>query len=340
MGMAITSPSSFYQLVSGGIDTAPNTPAGHELTFLRQVAQQTQQYSTVITNAAAKGANKSPLYPPAGQNSLADQLKIVAQLIGGGLKTRIYVVNIGGFDTHSNQVDSTQTDIGAHATLLGKLSDAIEAFLDDIRLLRVDDRVIGMTFSEFGRRIKSNASFGTDHGAAAPVFVFGRRILNGVFGANPSLPASATVNDNIPMQYDFRSVYASVLREWFHVSDAELNAVLLKNFQTLPLVRPRQPKAPVVYGESSDIPARLSLAQNYPNPFNPSTRIPFSSDGGYVQLRIFDTAGREIRTLVDGVYPAGDHEVLFDASELPSGLYYYRLQSGTFQQVKSMMLAK
>src|SRR5690349_15576816 len=138
MGMAITSPSSFYQTVSGGVDTAPNTPAGHELTFLREVAQQTQQYAVVIRNAATKAANLSPLYPAAGQNSLADQLKIVAQLVAGGLKTRIYVVNLGGFDTHSAQVDATGgNQTGAHAVLLGKLSAAIRAFTDDLRLLRV-----------------------------------------------------------------------------------------------------------------------------------------------------------------------------------------------------------
>ncbi len=341
MGMALTSPTSFYQLVSGGIDTAPNTPAGHELTFLREVAQQTQQYATVIKNAASKAANQSILYPSPGQNSLADQLKIVAQLIAGGLKTRIYVVNIGGFDTHSGQVDATAgTDAGAHANLLSKLSVAITAFLDDLRLLRVDDRVIGMTFSEFGRRIKSNASLGTDHGTAAPLFVFGRRILGGIYGSNPTLPASATVSDNIPMQYDFRSVYASLLKEWFHVSDAELNAVLLHNFQTLPIVRPLQPpKTPIIDNEPA-VPAEVGLAQNYPNPFNPSTRIRFYSSGDYVQIRVFDSLGREVQSLVDGAIAPGAHEVVFDGSDLPSGMYFYRFRSGSFEAVKSMTLVK
>ena len=91
-------------------------------------------------------------------NSLADQLKIVAKLISGGLKTPVYMVSLGGFDTHSNQVDTTDTSNGTHATLMQKLSDGIAAFQDDLNLLGISDRVVGMTFSEFGRRIQSNAA--------------------------------------------------------------------------------------------------------------------------------------------------------------------------------------
>ncbi len=348
MGMALTSPTSFYQLVSGGVDTAPNTPAGHELTFIRQVAQQTQQYATVITNAANSASNLSLLYPAAGQNSLADQLKIVAQLIAGGLKTRIYVVNLGGFDTHSAQIDQTLgTEVGNHANLLGKLNDAIFAFQDDLKLLGVDGRVVGMTFSEFGRRIKSNSSFGTDHGTSAPQFIFGKPVHGNVLGANPILPASATVNDNIPMTHDFRSVYASLLKDWFGVPQAELDTLLLSGFQSLPLIYRRTGKDPQLPIINSDIvtpissqPMALGLRQNYPNPFNPSTKIAFTTNGESVEIKVYDTLGREIQTLADGSFTPGYHEVTFDAGDLPAGVYYYRLQSGAFQEVKSMMVVK
>jgi uncharacterized protein (DUF1501 family) len=343
MGMALTSPTSFYQLISGGVDTAPNTPAGHELTFIRQTAQQTQQYATSITTAASKATNFSSLYPAPGTNTLADQLKIVAQLIAGGLKTRIYVVNLGGFDTHSSQVDATAgTDAGNHAILLGKLSAAISAFEGDLKGFGIGHRVIGMTFSEFGRRIKSNASLGTDHGSAAPLFLFGDRVASGIIGANPIIPANATVNDNIPMQYDFRSVYASVLQDWFDVQQNELEAVLLKDFQKLPLIKSGEniPTPQLNSRVPSRNPAQLGLEPNYPNPFNPSTHIQFHSNGDRIQIKVFDTLGREIRTLADGVYSMGEHEVVFDADGLPSGTYYYRMQSGTFQEVKSMILAR
>ena len=343
MGMALTSPTSFYQLVSGAVDEAPNTPAGHELTFIRQVAQQTEQYASVITAAAGKAVNLSALYPAAGQNSLADQLKIVAQLIAGGLKTRIYITNLGGFDTHSLQVSQTTgTETGNHANLLKKLNDAIVAFQDDLRLLGADWRVVGMTFSEFGRRIKSNASFGTDHGTAAPVFVFGRQVRGGIVGANPVLPAAATVSDNIPMANDFRSVYATLLREWFGVPQSELEAVLLSNYQSLPLIykRRRDSKLTIVYRAGADLPAIPGLLQNYPNPFNPTTVIPFVTSGEGVEVKVYDTLGREIRTLAEGVLPPGYHEVTFDAEDLPAGVYYCRFQSGAVQDVKPLLLVK
>jgi len=343
MGMALTSPTSFYQLISGGIDTAPDTPAGHELTFLREVAQQTQAYSSTIKNAASKASNLSSLYPAAGQNPLADQLKIVAQLVAGGLKTRIYVVNLGGFDNHSAQVSATGgTDTGVHAKLLGQLSLAMAAFLDDLHLLGAEKRVVGMTFSEFGRRIKSNASLGTDHGTAAPLFVFGRRVYGRVVGANPVLPANAGVNDNIAMQFDFRSVYASLLKEWFGVSDHELNTVLLQGFQTLPLIQPNTPsKYPITNGQpSTNVPWTTTLSQNYPNPFNPTTHIQFTTTGDYVRVKVYDSVGREVRSLADGVFPAGEHDVVFDGTGLPSGTYYCRMESGSFQEVRTMILMK
>jgi len=120
MGLAITDPNNFYNLINGIQDTAPNTNAGKELTYIREVSQQTQQYGTVIKAAAGK-ITKQGTYPT--NNSLADQLKIVARLIAGGLKTRVYMVSIGSFDTHVGQVNATATETGTHANLLMRLSD-------------------------------------------------------------------------------------------------------------------------------------------------------------------------------------------------------------------------
>ena len=208
MAMSITSATSFYQLINGTGDPVPATKAGKELNYIRNVAKQTQQYSSVITAAAGRVTIQNP-YPT--NNSLADQLKIVARLIKGGLKTRVYMVSFGGFDTHSLQTTTTDTTVGNHAILLGRVSDAIKAFQDDLIFLQVEDRVVGMTYSEFGRRIKSNSSVGTDHGAAAPMFVFGKPVQGGVLGDNPTINPVATVNDNVPMQYDFRSIYSTLL---------------------------------------------------------------------------------------------------------------------------------
>ncbi|SMB93947.1 protein of unknown function DUF1501 [Hymenobacter roseosalivarius DSM 11622] len=339
MGMAIASTSSFYQLLSGGVDTAPNTPAGHELTFIRRVVQQTQVYNDSIKLAAGKAKNLSPLYPAAGQNTLADQLKIVAQLIAGGLQTRIYVCNMGGFDTHANQVAATgSTSTGTHATLLGRISQALEAFQDDLQRLRVQDRVVGMTFSEFGRRIKSNASKGTDHGAAAPLIVFGTGVNPLIHGTNPLLPTSAGVNDNVPMQFDFRSIYASILKDWFLVPQSTLNALLPSTTGQLPYV-------PVLRSSvvTSVLPAAEVSVANfsvYPNPARDYSTIAFDASGSHVQVLLFDTIGREVVRLADRTLPKGPQKLSLDVQGLAAGSYYCHVVEGSRASSRLLVVLK
>jgi uncharacterized protein (DUF1501 family) len=332
MGMSISDPVNFYNLINGIQDPAPNSNAGFELTYIRTVLRQTQQYSDVIKTAALR-VTQQATYPT--NNSLADQLKIVARLIKGGLKTRVYMVSIGGFDTHSVQVNSGDTTTGAHATLLTRVSGAIKAFMDDLKFLGVQKRVFGMTFSEFGRRIKSNSSTGTDHGAAAPVILFGEYVNPGVYGNNPNIPANVNVNDNIPMQYDFRSLYASVLEKWFCVDNATLQTVMLKNFQSMPVVKTNSCSSAI-----PDLQDNL-IIKNYPNPFTGSTTITFKTEGGHTSIMIIDTLGRVIKTLIDQEYNGpGQYTVTFNAERLAAGVYYARLQNGAFQQVRSMLKVK
>ena len=335
LGMSITDPTSFYQFITGTVDTAPSTPAGHELTYVRLVAQQTQQYSGTIKAAADKATNVSTLYPTAGLNSLADQLKIVARLIAGGLKTQVYMVNLGGFDTHSAQTDATLTETGSHANLMQKISQAVNAFQDDLKKLAVEDRVLGMTFSEFGRRIKSNSSLGTDHGAAGPLFIFGKKVKPGITGFNPIIPASVTVNDNVPMQIDFRAVYASILKYWFKVSDAELSPLLLN--KTFPLLNI------IADGSSNTVEiesAKIGVLENFPNPVIDQTTIRFTCSGGYVKIRLFDNIGREVLTIAEDNFSKGTHEVIMQADSLRNGTYYYQVQQGASQLMKTMIIAK
>ena len=323
-GVAISNPTSFYQLVNGTVDPAPNTPAGHELTYVRLVLQQTQSYNDTVKTAAQAVTNKAT-YP--ANNSLGDQLKIVANLIAGGLQTPIYTVSIGGFDTHSSQVTSSgSTETGNHADLWKKVSDAIAAFQSDCEQLGIADRVAGMTYSEFGRRIKSNASLGTDHGAAAPVIVFGKNVNPGIIGSNPTIPSSVTVNDNVPMQYDFRQIYASVLEDWFQASVSKTDSDLLfKHFDTLAIFKSTLDVKKVRNGSS------VTLMQNYPNPFKDFTNIEFVSPGGQVELRLFDSQGRLLKTLVEGFVPKGSYTEILDGTNLPAGNYYYQLVTANGQ---------
>ena len=331
MGMSISNPTSFYNLLNGVEDPAPNTPAGKELKYVRLVAKQTSQYATSVKNAALS-VTQQVTYPT--PNSLADQLKIVARLIKGGLKTRVYMVNYGSFDTHSLQTSATDTTVGTHANLLKNVSDAVKAFQDDLKFLGIEERVVGMTFSEFGRRIKSNSSTGTDHGAAAPVFLFGKNVIPAVLGNNPTLPVNATVNDNIPMQYDFRSIYATLLENWLCVKNADLQQIMLKNFQSLPLVNAAGCK--IVAPNSSG----NSYLEIWGTPFTQSTKIVYKTDGGHTLLQIFDTLGRLITTPVDADLAAGSYNYTFVSGPLPAGVYYVRLQNGATQQVKAMIKVK
>lgn len=243
------------------------------------------------------------------------------------------MVTMGGFDTHSAQTN-TDTATGTHATLMQRLSDAVKAFQDDLRGLGIEDRVIGMTFSEFGRRIKSNASTGTDHGAAAPMFVFGSKVNPGITGVNPIIPATATVNDNIPMQYDFRSVYATILQNWFCVDNITLQTIMLQNFQQLGLCA----NGNCTTTNIDDIRnAGITLISNYPNPFTSTTTISFTTKGGHTLVQIMDALGRVLTTPVDRTYSAGKYQVSFDSYALPPGVYYMRFQNGSTQQVKPML---
>jgi uncharacterized protein (DUF1501 family) len=328
--LAIDESLNFYNLIDAIQDPTPNTPSGVELTYLRTIAKQTNKYADVIKAAAAK-VTQQAAYP--AENYLAAQLKAVARLVAGGLKTKIYMVGMGGFDTHAGQVNGGNPLTGNHAQLLKQVSDAITAFMGDLKFLGVSQRVLGMTFSEFGRRMQSNGSLGTDHGAAQPVFLFGDSVKQGVLGKNPTIPSATAAIDNVPMQYDFRSVYSTILRDWFCLPPQDVDNVLLKNYQYLPVIKSTACNMNVE--ELNNLGDNLIL--NYPNPFTNSTKITFKSDGGHVLVQIFDTTGRRIKTLADQVYAAGTYTITFNSETLPTGVYYARLQNGSIQQVRPML---
>jgi len=136
---------------------------------------------------------------------LAEKLRTVAQLVDAGLRTRVYYVTLDGFDTHSQQAP-------AHTALLGQLGGAVSAFLQDIAHHGHAERVLVMAFSEFGRRVQENASEGTDHGAAAPMFLAGKKVRAGLIGQHPSL--SDLDDGDLKFHTDFRQVYATLLERW------------------------------------------------------------------------------------------------------------------------------
>jgi len=325
--MAINDPSSISTLVESEGGSLPNNYYGKQLAYLRNTITQSNAYSVVLREAAEKGMNQSSLYPEKGANKLADQLKTVAQLIAGGLKTKVYVVSLGGFDTHSDQVIDGDPTQGRHATLLDTLSEAITAFQDDMNLLGLNERVLGMTFSEFGRRIRSNGSFGTDHGTAAPLLLFGNCVQSGILGTSPEIGAEVGVQTGIEMQFDFRDVYGSLLQDWFGLEVETIQQVLFPDYQYLPLVN----DCSSLSTSTSNYWLERSV-EIYPQPARDHLRIQFTNPNpGPGILLIHDLQGRLLKSYQLGNLPKGEHSIPLRVNDLPRGSYLLRLRLGNTQ---------
>ena len=222
-------PAMDAQAADGGADansggtigaiSGPSPHSGSALDFLERTAMDAQVSSDKILAVSAKVQNKAA-YP---QSPLGTSLSLVARLIGGGLPTRIYYVSQGGYDTHTNQINTQQR-------LLKELGDSVKAFTDDMKAQGNMGRVLVMTFSEFGRRLAENANAGTDHGAAAPMFVVGDKVRAGLVGRYPSLAPGDLLNGDVRYNVDFRSIYAGILEGWLKTPSAP---ILGRHFQPL-----------------------------------------------------------------------------------------------------------
>jgi uncharacterized protein (DUF1501 family) len=204
------------------MDASPLSAAGKAEQFLERTALNARVYAEKIRQASASVQNKAT-YP---QSQLANDLKLVAQLIASGMPTRVYYVKLGGFDTHANQLQS-------HPALLDQLTGGLAAFIDDLKQLGQLDRVTTMTFSEFGRRVKENGS-GTDHGEASPMFIAGGRVKPGIHGTFPGLAPEKLSRGDVAFTTDFRRVYSTLLRDWLGADDAK---ILGRQFEPMELLR-------------------------------------------------------------------------------------------------------
>jgi uncharacterized protein (DUF1501 family) len=189
------------------------------LDFLERTEMDAKVSQQEIANASSKAKNTLP-FP---NSRLGQNFAMVSRLIAGGMPTRIYYLSLGGFDTHTQQA-------GAHERLLKEMGDAVSAFLADLKAQGNLGRVTLMTFSEFGRRVKENASGGTDHGAAAPLFLAGGGVKAGLLGQMPSLAPKDLFDGDVKYNTDFRSVYATVLEKHLGVKSTP---ILKKDFPTI-----------------------------------------------------------------------------------------------------------
>lgn len=339
MGVTFDDPTLFNDLLKDSSiyeEPIPDTLAGDELRFLKQVASQSIQYASVVKDHADKGKN-SIEYPTTGasilpgrQIPLGTQLKVIAKLISGGLQTSVYVSSLWGFDTHAQQADD-------HAALLKEFADAVASFQKDLENQGLSDKVIIMTISEFGRRVAQNGGFGTDHGAAAPMMIFGDSVKGGIYGKQLDLTNLDSLGD-LPHEYDFRQIYSTVMQDHLGIGSAAVSGILKRDFTKIPFLN-------TTTSVGDNLPFNFELLQNYPNPFNPNTVIKYSiPKATNVKLIIFDSIGRKIGTLVNKIQKPGIYTINFSVNEfghtLASGLYIYQLKAGNFVSSKKMILLK
>jgi uncharacterized protein (DUF1501 family) len=221
---ALTRPEDF--VLAPEVKAKPGSDAAAQDDLAAFVRRATlDAYTTADRMAEVIGAKDDGAGYPATE--LARELRLMARLIKTGLGARVYYTRQSGYDTHSAQP-------GTHAALLGELAGAMQAFLDDLAAARLADRVVVLTFSEFGRTVQENGSAGTDHGTAGPVLVAGPAVKPGLVGSSPSLLELDAKHGDLKMGLDFRRVYATLLDEWLGVPSKR---ALAGEFERLPLLR-------------------------------------------------------------------------------------------------------
>lgn len=333
LSLGIQDPVAFYNLINS-VGTAPlyNFPdnyAGDELRYIAEMEQQGNVYAARLRDVYLAGANSSVVYPdiypylaPQGalDNRLAPQLKIISRLLSGGCRTKIFLCRIGGFDTHANQVLENDTTMGAHAALLYHVSSAIEAFHNDLQQLGLGDRVVTATISEFGRRIASNASYGTDHGDAAPLFVFGNCVKGGVFGTNPS--AAALQGGNLPLQIDYRQVMTALVMDWLGADVAALQHVAFTEWvdSRLDIIDCKW----VGNTESKNKGPEMSVSPN-PSPGPAVLRYKLAESDNYTFM-VYSGGGSVVIQRNLGYQTPGNKTLDLDAGSWAEGVYYLVIQ--------------
>lgn len=318
MSLNVSSPEQLYEIAQTGrlydpFDV-PTCHYGDQLAYLRSVANSTFRYAEIVSNAYAAAQNSVEY----DDNPLARQLALVARLIRGGLGTRLYMVVHDGFDTHANQTN-------AHATLVQQLSRAVANFHSDLADGGQGDKVLSMTFSEFGRRVEQNASGGTDHGTAAPLFLFGEGLNgNGLLGGLPDLQ-NLDADGNLRYTTDFRSIYATLLEQWLCIDATLVDDVLGETYerlgglglscQSVPTKAPAQ-RTPIAL-EAYYHQGYLHVQYDLPTAAN-------------VDITLFNMLGQPLRQVYSGYAASGGHRHQLPLSDIgwAAGVYACTVRVG------------
>ncbi len=327
-------PSGFYSVLNGlggAVPTnIPNSDYGKQLAFINGTGMVSNTYAESVSSAFNSGQNNAT-YP---DTDLANQLKTVARLISGDLGSKIYMVRISGFDTHNSQVQGAGEVLGKHYELLTELSGAIEAFMSDINNQNIADDVVGITFSEFGRKARENGSFGTDHGEIAPMFVFGKPIAGGVSGTNPDLTeASNTNNWQIQtVQHDYRQTFATLLQNFLGADNAIIDATFFNhtinnsftNLKLDELLKSEFKVSSACFGGTlaTQTPNEIKNWLIYPNPFSKVINISGIENINIITYNIYNSAGKLILNSSGQIL---NGKLSLDLAYLTSGVYFFEI---------------
>jgi len=332
-------PSGFYSELSGLGGTPPsvipNSDYGLELQYIIDTDRLSNQYSQAISNAFNSGNNTSS-YP---DTDLSNQLKTVARLISGGLETKIYIVRIGGFDTHNNQNEGANTIQGKHNDLLTEVSEAIEIFFNDLDSQSLSDDVVGLTFSEFGRKAKENGNFGTDHGEIAPMFVFGKPINGGVSGNNVDL-SEATSDNNFQLetvQFDYRQTFGTLLQNFLGSNDTVIDTAFFNytNNQSFTNSKINELIKDSFSVEADCYSQTLALDEFnpqtpykewfvYPNPVRNLLQVHSTKELAIIQYRVLNNRSQII---LQGTHHLKNGKLEVNIERLKSGVYFIQIIS-------------
>ena len=294
------------------IKNLPDCTHGDQIEFLRRISNATFNYASVIHKAynESEDFNKYD-----AENDLDTQLSLVSRLIKGGLGSKIYMVSLGGFDTHGSQPEK-------HQKLLTTLSNSVKVFYDDLRYYGLDKKVLSLTFSEFGRRVAENGSQGTDHGTAAPVMLFGSALKgNGFVGDHPSL-RDLNKRGNLKYTLDFRSIYTTILTDWLCGDKNFINKAMLGNEYSLLGLGINCDDEIINYDDLITYHAAVYGS----NKVELNLRINFDH---HIKIYIYDILGRNHGLIYDNILRRGTHTFPLSINskrKLSSGQYFYNIK--------------
>ncbi|MBK6572087.1 MAG: DUF1501 domain-containing protein [Saprospiraceae bacterium] len=326
MELVFNDPNEFYRLAAFGklyeTEGFGECPQGEERAFLRQLTNNSLRYSQTVTTAYNKTSNKVA-YPKNTTSRLAEQLAIIARLIKGRLGTRIFLVNIDGFDTHTVQKDY-------HMRLLGDVANSVKAFYDDLKVDSAQSNVTTMTYSEFGRTIRENGSMGTDHGNLSPLMMFGDGVKGGFKGSPIDLNDKVLKNGDTVVYYetqkatDYRHMFSTVLKDWLCLDGELVDYTMGQPYPNMDLFN-----APCGASKGSNF--NTILLGHNPNETDVRlTDIKFSIQiPSEVKVYVKSLNGKTLAKLFDNFAPKGSYTIPFDPLKwkIPPGEYVYQLNA-------------